>query len=258
MKGLLADLQIETDKRKIVVTVKNVRFFTMLIFSEKFNPTVLAIGAHPDDIELGAGGFICRLVENCKAIVHFAVMTYGVQQRYEGEKYKTDKRSQEAIKAGKILLNTPKESIMNHFHFAGYEDCKLHTLDHELIRYIEGLIVSLKPDIILTHAPNDLHADHRNVHHATLSATRDFHGTILFYYAPSTEPDSFRPSFFVKLNEQEFDKKTLSLAEHVSQRDKEFMTSRTVERISEAWAAFHRLKENTKLEAFELHKAFWK
>ena len=60
MKGLLADLQIETDKRKIVVTVKNVRFFTMLIFSEKFNPTVLAIGAHPDDIELGAGGFICR------------------------------------------------------------------------------------------------------------------------------------------------------------------------------------------------------
>jgi LmbE family N-acetylglucosaminyl deacetylase len=242
----------------MLIILENLRDIKMLIFSEKFNPTVLAISSHPDDVEIGAGGFICRLIKSCKANVHFAIMTYGVQQRYKEEKYPTDQRSHEAIEAGKILLNIKNDSIINHFHFAGYEDCKLEGLGHDLIKYIEALIVSLKPDIILTHAPNDLHADHRIVHHATLSAARDFHGTILFYYAPSTKPDSFKPSFFVELSEQEMEKKTLSLEAHISQREKDFMTSRTVERITEAWAAFHRMKEDTKLEAFELYKAFWK
>lgn len=230
----------------------------MLIFSEKFNPTVLAIGAHPDDVELGAGGFICKLVKSCRADAHFAIMTYGVQKRYQEEKYPTDQRSQETIEAGKILLGIKNDSIKKHFHFAGYEDCKLDGLCHDLIKYIEALIIALKPDIILTHAPDDLHADHRIIHHATLSAARDFHGTILFYYSPSTKPDSFKPSYFVELNEQEIEKKILSLKQHVSQRDKDFMTSDAVEQLAEAWAAFHRMKKDTKLEAFESYKSFWK
>ena len=85
----------------------------MIMFSEKFRPTVLIIGSHDDDNELGAAGFISRLVSTCNANVHFCVMT-GKQL---DSTLQLDPRNRESIESGKILLNiSSEEEIYSHFH----------------------------------------------------------------------------------------------------------------------------------------------
>lgn len=229
----------------------------MLIFSEKFKPIVLAIGAHPDDIELGAGGLIYRLAKRCKATIHFCIMTYGTKRKSQEKSYRQDERGKEAIEAAKILLNRNHNNISEYLHFAGFEDCKLHLIHHELIRYLEKLIALIKPDIILTHAPGDDHDDHCKVHEITRSATRSFHGFLLEYYSPSTRPDIYKPNYYIKLRDKEIKQKNMALQAHISQRDKDFMSLGIVQRLEESWAAFHKMKVHERLEAFVLVKGFW-
>ena len=66
-------------------------------------PRVLAIGAHPDDPELGAGGFIRRLAEECDAVVNFLVLTRGVKRAARGATYAPASRTREVFVAAEVL-----------------------------------------------------------------------------------------------------------------------------------------------------------
>jgi LmbE family N-acetylglucosaminyl deacetylase len=215
---------------------------------------VLAIGAHPDDIELGAGGLIHRL-RRAEADVRFLVLTAGVQSATNSHTYPEPRRRKETEDAAGIL-DVPRENV----EVLGYSDCRLHEVGHDLICQIEARLY--KPDrtpnydVVLTHAGEDTHADHRAVHEATLSAVRDFFGTVLLYQAPSTKPNGFRPSFFATLDQAAIDKKDLALMTHISQREKPFMKRWRTEGMSSMWALFLRLPQETRLEAFEVFKSF--
>ncbi|MHC4174196.1 MAG: PIG-L deacetylase family protein [Planctomycetota bacterium] len=231
----------------------------MIIMQRTHKPTVLAIGAHPDDVELGCGGFISRFVLDCRAKVHVAIMTYGTHHWQKGKVFQEDERAKEALRAVRILLGIATDrAAQKYLHLGGFKDCELANAGHALVAFVEDLIDLTRPDIILTHAPRDLHDDHRQTHHATLSAARGLHGTILFYQTASTIPNQFTPTFFVQLCQDEFDKKMLALEAHSSQRGKDFMSHTQITKIAEAWAGFHHMDGDTKLEAFALYQSFWK
>src|SRR5262249_48362331 len=68
-----------------------------LVLLQVDSPHVLAIGAHPDDIEIGTGGLIHRLIQEHNAAVQFLILTEGIQHPKEGVYYEPSVRRKESI-----------------------------------------------------------------------------------------------------------------------------------------------------------------
>jgi LmbE family N-acetylglucosaminyl deacetylase len=215
---------------------------------------VLAIGAHPDDIELGAGGFIHRLTNRCQATVHFLILTEGQQGLSQQGSEVSKQRRREAQKAAE-LLGVRQVEILK------YPDCQLHENGHQLIREIEQRLyedrAGPKYHVILSHTGSDSHADHRAVYESTLSAVRDFHGSVLLYQSPSVKPNGFYPTFFTRLDETDIEQKDLSIQAHVSQRGRLYTRVSRTRGLADNWSIFLRQPEGTYLEAFEVYKSFY-
>jgi LmbE family N-acetylglucosaminyl deacetylase len=212
---------------------------------------VLAVGAHPDDIELGAGGFIYRLMQEIHAQVYFLILTHGLKSWQGPDDFDKDQRRRESMEAADVL-GVEKDNVT----ILGYEDCGLHRDLHQLIQVVEKATAAQKFDIVLAHAKGDRHNDHATAHEATIAGTRTFDGTILLYQAPSTVPNDFRPAFFVDLKPDQLDAKQTALKKHVSQREKWFMSEHRIPMLAQGWASFFNASA-TLLEAFEVYKSFW-
>ena len=118
--------------------------------------TVLAFGAHPDDLEIGAGGLLARLSAE-GADITMAVVAVPNQ---------FDTRSAEA-RAGAGVIGAELLVL--------FEDkpCRVEDVPmYELVRRLDQLVGDLRPDLFVTHSANDLHWDHGLVHRATVSALR--------------------------------------------------------------------------------------
>lgn len=210
---------------------------------------VLAIGAHPDDIEIGAGGLVHRLVEEYGAEVWFLVLTEGV--RKQGGAYSRTFRRDECFTAAGVL-GIPAERV----EVLTFADCHLHDHGHEMIQAIEDRLSRTGFDLLLTHAREDTHADHTAVHEATVSAARDLQEAVLTYQAPSTKPNGFLPTFFVRLSEEQIRRKHAAIVAHASQQGRAFTGLHRTRGLACNWAHFLRCPEGTYLEAFETQKAF--
>ena len=117
---------------------------------------VLAFGAHPDDLEVGAGGLLARLAAE-GADVTLAVVSIPSN---------ADQRKLEA-QAGADVLDAEL--------FILYEEkpCRVEDIPmHELVRRFDNIIGDVRPDLVITHSANDLHWDHGLVNRATVSALR--------------------------------------------------------------------------------------
>ena len=117
---------------------------------------VLAFGAHPDDLEVGAGGLLARLSDE-GAQVTLAIVSIPNQ---------TEQRKQEALAAAEVI-----DANL----FVIYEDkpCRVEDIAmHELVRRFDQIIGDVRPDLVITHSANDLHWDHGLVNRATVSALR--------------------------------------------------------------------------------------
>ena len=167
---------------------------------------ILAIGAHPDDIEFGLGGTVAKLAENGHS-VFFLIMTFG------GNPIDNEVRKKEAMVAGEFL---GVEKII----FGGVDPFKL-AHDRKNIKIIESVIEEFKPDEIYLPHISDTHQDHRNVTLCALSATRRFSKTIYFYETPSTL-EGFIPQRFVDIGKHVSTKK-IALNAHASQHTKYFL-----------------------------------
>jgi LmbE family N-acetylglucosaminyl deacetylase len=125
------------------------------ILNEK-GGTVLAIGAHPDDLEIGAGGLLARLSAD-GADVTMAVVAVPNE---------LDIRRAEA-RAGADVIGA-ELLVLYEDHPRRVEDVPMY----ELVRRFDQLVGDLHPDLVVTHSANDLHWDHGLVHRATVSALR--------------------------------------------------------------------------------------
>ncbi len=118
--------------------------------------TVLALGAHPDDLEVGAGGLLARLAAE-GADVTMAVVSVPTFPH---------ERVREA-KAGAAILGADL------FVVCEERACRVEDVPmHELVRRLDALVEELKPQLVITHSSHDLHWDHGLVHRATISALR--------------------------------------------------------------------------------------
>ena len=117
---------------------------------------VLAFGAHPDDLEVGAGGLLARLSHE-GAEVTLAIVSVPNN---------TEQRKQEARDAAKVL-------DANLFILNEEKPCRVEDIPmHELVRRMDTVIGDVRPDLVITHSANDLHWDHGLVNRATVSALR--------------------------------------------------------------------------------------
>lgn len=176
---------------------------------------ILAIGAHPDDVELGCGG----LLQQAEAS-RIVLMTNGSAGG------NPEVRLSEARKASTVLGAA--------FYALDFADTNIHL--PQAICAIERQLSDFNPTMILTMSSNDTHQDHRIVYEATVAAARKTPCTILSYMGPSSIKRS-KPSWFVPLNEKQMRKKLEAIRVHKTQGDKPYLSEEYVLNQARYWAS---------------------
>jgi LmbE family N-acetylglucosaminyl deacetylase len=160
--------------------------------------SVLAVGAHPDDIELGCAGTLAAHRAAGDSVT-MLVLTGG--QNGPGNNADRRAEAEAAARALDCLLV-----------WGRMVDCSVHP-DSNTIAAIENVITGVEADVVYVHAPDDSHQDHRAAAAATLSAARHS-SRVLHYRSPSTV--RFEPTVFVDISAY-LDRKLAALGCHVSQ-----------------------------------------
>lgn len=176
---------------------------TSALTSKYRGKTVLAFGAHPDDLELGAGGTLSRLSEEGSKVVMIVVCSPN----------HLASRKAESEKAAKILgaseirfLYDQKEQRV--------EDLK----NYELVAHMDKLVREFDPELIISHAKSNFHRDHVLVHEATVQAQRLHFFDFLAFYPTSCHPVTtpFHPQVYVDITKH-IDRKMDAIHQHTTQ-----------------------------------------
>jgi LmbE family N-acetylglucosaminyl deacetylase len=156
--------------------------------------SILCVGAHSDDIEIGCGGTILKLVEvNPDLKVHWAVLSA------EGD------RAEEArTSAERFLGEAPNHEV----EVASFRE-RYFPYQSQLKEFFDDLGTRVQPDLVLTHHGGDAHQDHRVVAELTWNTFRDH--LILEYEIPKYDGDLGRPNAFVELDEDLADRKVQAI-----------------------------------------------
>ena len=196
---------------------------------------ILAIGAHPDDLELACGGTLARLADAGHEI-HAPIMSDGSvggdPLHRPGEAYR-----------GASFMRLTECTVL------GLPDTLLGGHGIEMVQAIEAKITSLNPDVIFTHSGNDQHQDHSAVHWATMRAGRR-HQAILCYESPSVTRD-FVPQVFVDIDEY-VDAKAAAVAIHHDQSDKPYMNPESLTGIAAFRGSQAKMKRAEGFEAVRI------
>ncbi len=187
---------------------------------------VLAIGAHPDDIEFGCAGTLMKYSDNGHN-VYSLVLTGGDQG---GSKSTRQREAEEAARKMGV-----KEIL-----WKSYSDTEL-SLNKPLIDDIEQAIGVVQPSFILVHHKDDTHQDHRALAQAAISATR-YIRNVLFYEGPTSV--DFSPNVFVDIRGH-VDRKMAALAAHASQLEKTNIPGLNIVDIARAVAVSRGIQART-------------
>jgi LmbE family N-acetylglucosaminyl deacetylase len=144
---------------------------------------VLAIGAHPDDVEIGAGGTLL----SHKAAGDLVTILTMCRGKHGGDQERRAREAQEAadVIGARLFLDD-------------LEDTRIPE-GNPTIGVIEAVIAEVQPTIVYTHSVHDVHQDHRNTHRAAMVASRRV-GRIYCFQSPSATIE-FRPAHFVVIDD---------------------------------------------------------
>ena len=183
------------------------------MFNTKNKLTILAIGAHGDDIELACGGSLSKAVNNGHNVI--MVIVTGVDSiDHKAKSIRSNGNAEKEAKSAAQILGVTKLIIL------GYQDT-LVPYSADLIAKLDDIMNEYDPDIIFTHFVFDTHQDHIRTAHSTISAARR-QNTILLYEPinPSGQGYiAFRPQVYVDISKT-IDQKINSLKAHKSQYKK--------------------------------------
>jgi len=178
--------------------------------------SVLCLGAHCDDIEIGAGGIIIKLIENFPNI-NFSWIVFSSDTT----------RADEAHKSANALLRQVKEKQII---IQGFKESYLPYWGAEIKENFEQIKKEVFPDLILTHYRNDLHQDHRLISGLTWNTFRNH--LILEYEIPKYDGDFGSPNFFVNLDEATCQKKIRHILAHfLSQNTRQWFDKETFKSV---------------------------
>lgn len=169
---------------------------------------LLFLGAHCDDIEIGCGGTMLKLIENY-AINHIQWVVFTSNET----------RKEEAFASAAKFLEKVENSEIKILEF---KDGYLPSVWSKIKDEFEELKEKLTPDIIFTHYREDLHQDHRIVNELTWNTFRNH--LICEYEIPKYDGDLGKPNLFVPLHEdQAIKKKEIILDNFQSQLNKQWL-----------------------------------
>jgi LmbE family N-acetylglucosaminyl deacetylase len=174
---------------------------------------VLALGAHPDDLEIFVFGTLLAWKAQ-GADLALAVATDGAAGGQQPPDALRVTRRAEAETAAALLDAAPR--------FLGFPDGQLLP-DRPLIDALRALLATELPDLVVTHAPNDYHADHRALSAAAAHAT-SFAAPLL--YADTLGGTGFAPTHYVDVTPH-FAAKCAAIRAHLSQDPERFVTAAT-------------------------------
>jgi LmbE family N-acetylglucosaminyl deacetylase/CheY-like chemotaxis protein len=145
--------------------------------------SVLAIGAHPDDVEIGAAG---ALLAHKAAGDSVAILTLcrGARDGIAEQRIAEAEAAAEVIGARLFLHDLQDMHIPE---------------GNPTIGIIDSVVADVQPTVLYTHSVHDVHQDHRNTHHAAMAAARRV-GRVYCFQSPSATVD-FRPTFFVSIDD---------------------------------------------------------
>ena len=180
---------------------------------------VLALGAHPDDIEIGCGGTILRLVGEVRSLEVLWVVFCSTPER-AAEARGAARAFLEGVPSAKVVVRDYRDG------FLPYEGASVKD-------EFEVLKQQFQPDLVLTHYREDRHQDHRQVSELTWNTWRNH--LILEFEIPKYDGDFGVPNLFVPLSAATLEKKIeLVLAGFPTQAGKAWFTAdlfRAVARI---------------------------
>lgn len=174
--------------------------------------TILCLGAHADDIEIGCGGTILKLLAEYEpAQVHWVILGANEQ------------RAEEARQSAELFLGNATECRLTikpfRDTFFPYEGARIK----EVFRQLQG---DVSPDVVFTCRREDMHQDHRLVAELTWNTFRDH--LIVEYEIPKYEGDLGAPNIFVPLEKSVCQKKIDCITKaYQSQHEKPWFTEDT-------------------------------
>jgi LmbE family N-acetylglucosaminyl deacetylase len=174
--------------------------------------SVLCLGAHSDDIEIGAGAMLLSMLERgIRLDVHWCVLS-GIGER---EKEAT-------VSAADFLSGAESSRI----EVMSFDDGFFPEQGKAIKSWFEDLKGRVDPDLILTHRGDDAHQDHRQVSRLTWNTFRDH--CILEYEIPKWDGDIGQPNLYVPVSASALKRKVDLLMSHFgSQRSKQWFDAET-------------------------------
>ena len=173
---------------------------------------VLCLGAHSDDIEIGCGGTLLRLVQEYPDL-RFYWVVFGASGH----------RVEEARASAEEFLAPVKEKRIC---IEGFRDGFFPYQGADIKEYFERLKCEISPTLIFTHFRNDLHQDHRQICELTWNTYRNH--LVLEYEIPKYDGDLGSPNFFVHLDKEQCQQKAAAILRHFrTQENKDWFTEET-------------------------------
>lgn len=180
---------------------------------------VLAVGAHPDDVEIGAGGTLAAH-HAAGDVLTVLTLSGGAIGGDTAARRAESQAAADVIGARLVHLDFP--------------DTHLDPADG-IITAIENVIREETPEVIYTHSPHDRHQDHRAAHEAVQVAARSV-PEVLCFQSPSSTVD-FRPNRFNDIGAC-LEVKLAMLAAFASQSHRDYMAEDVVRATARYWSRF--------------------
>jgi LmbE family N-acetylglucosaminyl deacetylase len=173
---------------------------------------VLCLGAHSDDIEIGAGGTLLEWIAQGRRLgISWCVLS-GAGSREE--------------EARRSALDFLSGAASCRVDVQQFKDGFFPTQGEEIKGWFEALKRTMQPEVILTHRRDDAHQDHRETCRHTWNTFRDC--LILEYEIPKWDGDMGQPNLYVPLSAPILERKiALLLAHFGSQRSKHLFDAET-------------------------------
>ena len=170
---------------------------------------ILCLGAHSDDIEIGCGGTILRLIaDSVRTEYYWLILCSNPERAREARR-----------SANAFLKGVRKKTIV----VESFRDGFLPYSGAPVKECFEELKKTFSPDLIFTHFRHDLHQDHRLVSELTWNTFRNH--LILEYEIPKYDADLHQPNFFVPLSDTIRRRKVLWLMRYFgTQRNKHWFS----------------------------------
>jgi LmbE family N-acetylglucosaminyl deacetylase len=178
--------------------------------------TILCLGAHSDDIEIGCGGTILRLTRELKDATFYWVV------------FSSDKRrAHEAEESANAFLQKARQKTVV---VESFRDGFFPFIGGEIKEYFEKLKRQVTPDLVFTHYKSDLHQDHRLLADLTWNTFRDH--SILEYEIPKYDGGLGSPNVFFRLDKYICAQKISYIQKHFrSQRENHWFNKETFQSL---------------------------